>query len=80
VEMKRRNGSGQMIKGRKNEKKDAGIPILKFLCVNLSGFAGFSKFNLPLPVYLAGKGDWRAKKIYLSLPIFASCGTSPQGS
>jgi hypothetical protein len=33
---------------------------------NLTGFAGASQFNLPLPVYLAGKGDWRAKGIHLA--------------
>ncbi len=31
---------------------------LKFLNVDLTGFAGTSLFNLPLPVYLAGKEDW----------------------
>ena len=60
--------------------KGAGVPTLKFLYVDLTGFAGTSHFNLPLPVYLAGKKDWEAKRHSLGLPIFASCGTSPQGS
>jgi hypothetical protein len=37
---------------------------LKFLNVELAGYAGTFKFNLPLPVYLAGKGDWEAKEAF----------------
>ena len=44
------------------------------------GYAGTFQFNLPLPVYLAGKEDLEAKGHSFSLPIFASCRASPQGS
>ncbi len=48
--------------------------------IQLTGFAGTSQLNLPLPVYLAGEKDWEAKRHSFSLPIFASCGASPQGA
>jgi len=48
-----------------------------FSFVDLTGYAGTSLFNPPLPVYLAGKEDWEAKRHSFSLPILASCGASP---